>query len=429
MAYDGSKGVDGNGLSHILGKMWSKITSIFQTKVTGGATSILDSNLTVNRALQSDSSGKVSASDVSAKELGYLKGVTGGIQQQLLSKVPTAAIQQQKVEGNVGSALYSAAYCNSTLDEGKMNSYVVVDGTRRNTQAIYFNYGDGIAINWTAAEKLEFSLRSASPSELGGVKVPYTNTGAVTPQSKSTTADRYYGVELDKNGLAVVNVPWMDHVYSGSGTIDVDSTGKISVKLGNGLEEDANGGLKLSDAIGEALDGKLPTSAVKNTKQTGSAASTNVVYRCDYINSNMAPLASPSFSGTPKAPTAAKGTNTTQLATTAYVVAAVSDLATAVDAIGNQIAAIEGKERRPLGAGESLPSEGDKGVIYMVPKTVDGRTYYEEWYWVNLGTTQSPSWGWEKMGDSDIQLAGYVKKTDFLTNSELDEIFAGVVAA
>ncbi|MBQ9163789.1 MAG: hypothetical protein IJ163_03335 [Bacteroidaceae bacterium] len=65
----------------------------------------------------------------------------------------------------------------------------------------------------------------------------------------------------------------------------------------------------------------------------------------------------------------------------------------------------------------------------MVPKTVDGRTYYEEWYWVNLGTTQNPSWGWEKMGDSDIQLAGYVKKTDFLTNSELDEIFAEVVAA
>ena len=35
-------------------------------------------------------------------------------------------------------------------------------------------------------------------------------------------------------------------------------------------------------------------------------------------------LASPTFTGTPKAPTAAKNTNTTQLATTAYVIGQAS---------------------------------------------------------------------------------------------------------
>ena len=39
-----------------------------------------------------------------------------------------------------------------------------------------------------------------------------------------------------------------------------------------------------------------------------------------------APLASPTLTGTPKAPTAAKGTNTTQIATTAYVQTEVADL-------------------------------------------------------------------------------------------------------
>ena len=38
-----------------------------------------------------------------------------------------------------------------------------------------------------------------------------------------------------------------------------------------------------------------------------------------------APLASPTFTGTPKAPTASKGTNTTQLATTAFVQTAIAD--------------------------------------------------------------------------------------------------------
>ena len=43
-----------------------------------------------------------------------------------------------------------------------------------------------------------------------------------------------------------------------------------------------------------------------------------------------APLANPSFTGTPKAPTAKTGTKTTQLATTAFVYAAISALYTQV---------------------------------------------------------------------------------------------------
>jgi len=42
--------------------------------------------------------------------------------------------------------------------------------------------------------------------------------------------------------------------------------------------------------------------------------------------SSYAPLASPTFTGTPAAPTALAGTNTTQIATTAYVSTAISNL-------------------------------------------------------------------------------------------------------
>ena len=42
--------------------------------------------------------------------------------------------------------------------------------------------------------------------------------------------------------------------------------------------------------------------------------------------SGYAPLASPAFTGTPTAPTAAPGTNTTQLSTTAFVAAAITSL-------------------------------------------------------------------------------------------------------
>ena len=46
---------------------------------------------------------------------------------------------------------------------------------------------------------------------------------------------------------------------------------------------------------------------------------------------SVAPLASPAFTGTPTAPTAAAGTNTTQIATTAFVTAATPDISGKAD--------------------------------------------------------------------------------------------------
>jgi len=57
-----------------------------QDAITGAATSIASSDLTANRALLSDASGKVSTSAVSNTELGYLGGVTSAIQTQMNTK-------------------------------------------------------------------------------------------------------------------------------------------------------------------------------------------------------------------------------------------------------------------------------------------------------------------------------------------------------
>lgn len=57
-----------------------------QDAITGGASTITSSNLTADRALVSDASGKVAASEVTSTELGYLDGVTSNIQTQLNGK-------------------------------------------------------------------------------------------------------------------------------------------------------------------------------------------------------------------------------------------------------------------------------------------------------------------------------------------------------
>lgn len=57
-----------------------------QASITGAATSIAGSNLTVNRALLSNGNGKVGVSAITSAELAYLDNLTGNIQTQLNGK-------------------------------------------------------------------------------------------------------------------------------------------------------------------------------------------------------------------------------------------------------------------------------------------------------------------------------------------------------
>jgi hypothetical protein len=59
-----------------------------QDTITGAATTITSSNLTINRALISDNDGKVSVSNTTSTELLYVSGVTSSIQTQLNLKSP-----------------------------------------------------------------------------------------------------------------------------------------------------------------------------------------------------------------------------------------------------------------------------------------------------------------------------------------------------
>lgn len=57
-----------------------------QSAISGGASSIVTANLTANRALVSDASGKVVVSTITDTQIGYLAGVTSAIQTQLNNK-------------------------------------------------------------------------------------------------------------------------------------------------------------------------------------------------------------------------------------------------------------------------------------------------------------------------------------------------------
>jgi hypothetical protein len=98
---------------------------------------------------------------------------------------------------------------------------------------------------------------------------------------------------------------------------------------GDGTLNTATGALTVTKTAGIAFGaaataGYGPAPGMNGTAAAGSATT---VSRSDHVHptdTSRAPLASPTFTGVPAAPTAGAGTNTTQLATTQFVTTAVS---------------------------------------------------------------------------------------------------------
>ena len=113
-----------------------------QATITGAASSIADADLTANRALVSNSSGKVAVSSITSTKLGYLTDVTSNIQAQIngvTSAIPTSTTQLTNDSGfitgitssMVTSALGFTPYSNANPSGYQANvlETVKVNGT------------------------------------------------------------------------------------------------------------------------------------------------------------------------------------------------------------------------------------------------------------------------------------------------------------
>ena len=83
-----------------VGNIQTALTSK-QDVIVGAASTITDNNLVTDRALISDSSGKVAVSNVTSTELGYLDGVTSNVQTQLNNKLENIPIATSITLGGV----------------------------------------------------------------------------------------------------------------------------------------------------------------------------------------------------------------------------------------------------------------------------------------------------------------------------------------
>lgn len=145
----------------------------------------------------------------------------------------------------------------------------------------------------------------------------------------------------------------------------------------------------------------IPDNGEENVIETIQVDGVTITPTSKTVNiTGLAPLASPGLTGTPTAPTAAVGTDTTQIATTAFVKAAI-----AAASIGIQFEIVQ-----------SLPASGDSSTIYLLSHGGTAPDVYDEYIWISNS--------WEKIGTTQVDLSNYVQFSDLvaITSTEIDQI-------
>lgn len=187
-----------------------------QATVTGGASTITSSNLTTDRVLVSNSSGKVAVSDVTSTELGYLSGITNDIQAQLDGKASSAHTHKYAGSSSAGGAATSANKLNTNAGDS-------------NTP-VYFSNGVPVACT-----SLDLNTTGSSASCTGNAA---TATKATQDGSGNVITDTYM-TQTDPTGTGSISIGRK------SGT----DVGSNSVALGRNVEASTFRSIAIGDAV------------------------------------------------------------------------------------------------------------------------------------------------------------------------------------
>ena len=197
----------------------------------------------------------------------------------ILDMYPAKAGSPKTYRANaIGNDATSMTVANGTVLPAGPN--VCVIGDDENAEVVYYAAVNG--------------------NEVTGMIRGVTGSGTIaSPWSAGTTVARFF-TSFDHNRF-IQNIQ------------DLEANKLSSVSWG-----DIGGDLEDQSDLQDALDAKQDSLTFD---QTPTALSENPVTSGGVLSALdlKAPLASPALTGTPTAPTAAKGTNTTQIATTAFV--------------------------------------------------------------------------------------------------------------
>ena len=302
--------------------------------------STIGDNLTVKAALQSLETS-LEAIDLDTDDLAALTGIAENITNLGTFSGSTIADNQsvkaalQALETSLETMATSATV---TEVDGNVNDLITLTGATENSTALGSFSGSTIADSSTitaALQALETSLELKST-----IDDPTFTTKISSPAFHASGSNHLVLKAMTGNDLMVhlAGVETLQVTRSGTDCRFTSNGGSGTFKFNQ--ETDLAGGMKLAgtaitatatelnyvdgvtSAIQTQLDAKATTTALNavqaDVDQNESDADTAIALKAN--------IASPTFTGTPAAPTAAASTNTTQLATTAFVTTAIANL-------------------------------------------------------------------------------------------------------
>lgn len=209
-----------------------------QDKITGGATTIVTSDLTVNRALVSNANGKVAVSSTTSTELGYLSGARSNLQTQI-DAITTEGGQPNVIEvvqengtpleiTNKTVNVIVPTNLENGIAEGSIRSINAVGegafGYRLGTNAFAEGYESSASGDYSHAEG-NFTIANGRNQHVQGVlNIPDTTSLDIIGNG-TNSANRSNAYTLDANG----NAWYSGDVYVGStsGTNKDDGSKKL----------------------------------------------------------------------------------------------------------------------------------------------------------------------------------------------------------
>ena len=341
-------------------KLFKGVTSTPSTTVdfTQGS---LD-NLQVNQIIAES----LSIANVTNTEFNYLAGTTSAIQTQLDLKAPLASPTFTGTVSGITKTMVGLGSVDNTADSAKpvstaqasaistAKSEAITDaGTAAGTAistavAALTKSSVGLgSVNNTADADKPVSIATQAALDLKANLASPTFTGTVSGITKTmvglanvdNTTDAGKPISTDTQTALDLKAPLASPTFTGT----VSGVTKSHVGLG-AVDNTADSAKPISTATQTALDLKLASATAASTYAplasptfTGTVAGiTSTMVGLGNVDNTAdsakpvstaaqtaldlkAPLASPTLTGTPLAPTATVGTNTTQIATTAYV--------------------------------------------------------------------------------------------------------------
>lgn len=204
------------------------------TLLTGGASTILTSNLTASRALASDGSGKVAASSVTSTELGYLSGVSSAIQTQLNSKQATITAGTGLTFSGSTLSIANTAVTTGTYKSVTVNQQgQVTAGTNPTTLSGY-----GITDALTASSTLNADNLTTGTVPLSALSMP-TSNNLLRSNLGSPSLFEVGLIESEATNKLIFKLP-LSIEYSTDGTtwqtqgLDLNSTAIKNMVIGRG---------------------------------------------------------------------------------------------------------------------------------------------------------------------------------------------------